>query len=46
MTAGNKLPVVKSHAIIEKQLNIICNKRFTMFINGLMKFMVDFIQAV
>ncbi len=45
MTAGYKLPVVESQAIVEKQLDIIGNKRFTMFINGLMQFIVNLMKS-
>ena len=35
MIAGNKLPLVKTNAIVQQQFNIGCNQSFTVMVYGM-----------
>jgi len=46
MAIGNKLTVIKSHAVIKKKLYIICNWRFIVLSDGLLQLIINFIQSI
>lgn len=44
--AGNELAIVITQTVVEEQLDIVCYQRFTVPVNRLLQFMVDFSQTI
>ena len=43
---GNKLPVVKADAVVQKQLNVGYNQSFAVLVNGMLQFIFNLGEAI